>query len=229
MEDNKFQYDSTVRVGNYFIVDFTYGGDNLDPIRLEKLKLSCLTKSTKELEKVILFPKGHLYYQVSVEQLNILKESLRKIRAVRSSNFDGIDSTILLPVNLSRIIDKIHRRSEVGGVDCALAHECLQNCVSKCEEIGRVSVECLRVHMLTHLNATKLVKLGMSLVDVENICDIVINKYENALVSPGEAVGSVAAQSIGEPCTQVYSRKHSNFQTYVPSDLKRVRLVLLYR
>lgn len=38
---------------------------------------------------------------------------------------------------------------------------------------------------------------------METIIDEVIKEYEKALIEPGEAVGTVAAQSIGEPSTQM--------------------------
>lgn len=42
--------------------------------------------------------------------------------------------------------------------------------------------------------------------DFDDICDSVVESYERAMVEPGEAVGTVAAQSIGEPGTQMTLR-----------------------
>lgn len=42
--------------------------------------------------------------------------------------------------------------------------------------------------------------------DFDTICDNVVSSYERSLVEPGEAVGTVAAQSIGEPGTQMTLR-----------------------
>ncbi len=42
--------------------------------------------------------------------------------------------------------------------------------------------------------------------EFDAICDEVVGSYEHALVEPGEAVGTVAAQSIGEPGTQMTLR-----------------------
>ena len=46
----------------------------------------------------------------------------------------------------------------------------------------------------------------LSLEDFDTICDNIVSSYERALVEPGEAVGTVAAQSIGEPGTQMTLR-----------------------
>ncbi len=46
----------------------------------------------------------------------------------------------------------------------------------------------------------------LTIKEFNSICDNVIESYERSLVEPGEAVGTVAAQSIGEPGTQMTLR-----------------------
>ncbi|MFX0106745.1 MAG: DNA-directed RNA polymerase subunit A'' [Candidatus Hodarchaeota archaeon] len=53
---------------------------------------------------------------------------------------------------------------------------------------------------------TKVRELDISKKEFDEICDNIIASYEMALVEPGEAVGTVAAQSIGEPGTQMTLR-----------------------
>lgn len=53
---------------------------------------------------------------------------------------------------------------------------------------------------------TKLKEYNISKNEFDDICDNVIASYEMSLVEPGEAVGTVAAQSIGEPGTQMTLR-----------------------
>jgi len=53
---------------------------------------------------------------------------------------------------------------------------------------------------------TKVSKLGITKKEFDDICDNVVDSYERSLVEPGEAVGTVAAQSIGEPGTQMTLR-----------------------
>jgi len=52
----------------------------------------------------------------------------------------------------------------------------------------------------------KLGRLNVTKNEFDEICDNVIESYERSLVEPGEAVGTVAAQSIGEPGTQMTLR-----------------------
>ena len=53
---------------------------------------------------------------------------------------------------------------------------------------------------------TKVSNLGITKKQFDDICDNVVDSYERSLVEPGEAVGTVAAQSIGEPGTQMTLR-----------------------
>lgn len=46
-------------------------------------------------------------------------------------------------------------------------------------------------------------KYKLQKAEVEAIIDEVVKEYEKALIEPGEAVGTVTAQSIGEPSTQM--------------------------
>lgn len=53
---------------------------------------------------------------------------------------------------------------------------------------------------------TKVGSLNVSKKEFDDICENVVDSYERSLVEPGEAVGTVAAQSIGEPGTQMTLR-----------------------
>ncbi len=53
---------------------------------------------------------------------------------------------------------------------------------------------------------SKVKDLEISKKEFDEICNIIIESYEHSLVEPGEAVGTVAAQSIGEPGTQMTLR-----------------------
>ncbi len=49
-------------------------------------------------------------------------------------------------------------------------------------------------------------KYGLTYGELDAIIEEIINRYTRSLVEPGEAVGTVAAQSIGEPSTQMTLR-----------------------
>ncbi len=63
----------------------------------------------------------------------------------------------------------------------------------------------LPLKVITELE-TKIRATDVTKKEFDEICKNVIDSYEQALVEPGEAVGTVAAQSIGEPGTQMTLR-----------------------
>lgn len=50
---------------------------------------------------------------------------------------------------------------------------------------------------------------GLNKVQFDNICNRIIKSFNNAIVQPGENVGTIAAQSIGEPVTQMSCEKNT--------------------
>ncbi|MDK2854283.1 MAG: DNA-directed polymerase subunit [Thermococcaceae archaeon] len=69
---------------------------------------------------------------------------------------------------------------------------------SKASQLPERVREELLEKLLTYNEKYKLQK-----AEVEAIIDEVVKEYEKALIEPGEAVGTVTAQSIGEPSTQM--------------------------
>jgi DNA-directed RNA polymerase subunit A' len=71
----------------------------------------------------------------------------------------------------------------------------------KLEENAEVLTPALINELETNLASSKMSKLG-----VDRVIDTVVRNYDFSLVEPGEAVGTIAAQSIGEPGTQMTLR-----------------------
>ncbi len=81
------------------------------------------------------------------------------------------------------------------------------------KQIDRILEEKLRGRVSTLVyNETrekvieKYKEKGLTVEELEKIIEETIIRYEKSLVEPGEAVGTVAAQSIGEPSTQMTLR-----------------------
>jgi DNA-directed RNA polymerase subunit A" len=77
------------------------------------------------------------------------------------------------------------------------------------EEVAQALLE-LYAHVLPKKLAEevvrKVVNAGLSIEDARKAVDRVVLEYMRSLVEPGEAVGMVAAQSLGEPSTQMTLR-----------------------
>ncbi len=111
---------------------------------------------------------------------------------------DGVDpakSDHGKAVNVSRLIDQVKLMVETGE---PASKEYIE------EQVNKVKDE------LTPLLVNELIEAllssGLSKEGVDLAVRLALERYKKALVEPGEAVGIVAAQSIGEPGTQMTLR-----------------------
>jgi DNA-directed RNA polymerase II subunit RPB1 len=61
----------------------------------------------------------------------------------------------------------------------------------------------IRVLMRTYLSPKQVMKLGATKATLDDIYEVVVERFFESIAHPGEMVGIVAAQSIGEPTTQL--------------------------
>jgi DNA-directed RNA polymerase subunit A' len=111
---------------------------------------------------------------------------------------DGVDpakSDHGKAVNVSRLVDQIRIAKEKGRPASA------EFIKEKLDEVqGRLTP--ILVDQLKQTSA----KAGLTKTGVEKAVNMTVDHYKRALMEPGEAVGIVAAQSIGEPGTQMTLR-----------------------
>ena len=110
---------------------------------------------------------------------------------------DGIDpakSDHGKAVNLDKMIERVELSIREGE---PASEEYIK------EELSKVSA--LTPGLMKELRS-KLLKGGITREGVKEVITLVVRNYNFSLVEPGEAVGTVAAQSIGEPGTQMTLR-----------------------
>lgn len=85
------------------------------------------------------------------------------------------------------------------------AEHLLQRLVKEVELIHGEVPEAIYEELLRKLSA-EVVETGVTEEEIAEIVDMAVKTYQESLVHPGEPVGTVAAQSIGEPGTQMTLR-----------------------
>eukprot|EP01054_Gregarina_sp_Poly1_P003122 Gregarina_sp_Poly_1__3121@NODE_187_length_11680_cov_128_523810_g166_i0_p1_GENE_NODE_187_length_11680_cov_128_523810_g166_i0NODE_187_length_11680_cov_128_523810_g166_i0_p1_ORF_typecomplete_len1811_score286_02RNA_pol_Rpb1_5/PF04998_17/7_8e02RNA_pol_Rpb1_5/PF04998_17/9_2e116RNA_pol_Rpb1_1/PF04997_12/1_5e85RNA_pol_Rpb1_2/PF00623_20/2_5e70RNA_pol_Rpb1_6/PF04992_14/1_2e54RNA_pol_Rpb1_3/PF04983_18/1_1e38RNA_pol_Rpb1_7/PF04990_12/1e37RNA_pol_Rpb1_4/PF05000_17/1_8e35_NODE_187_length_11680_cov_128_523810_ len=114
------------------------------------------------------------------------------------SKFGNEDTSSVSPIDvIQRVDDLVNNNlillSHEGGSDDPLMVEVQKNATSL-----------FAIHCRTHLNSRKILeqdKLGPQAL--EWVFGEIIHQFQKALAHPGEVVGAMAAQSIGEPATQM--------------------------
>jgi intein/homing endonuclease len=228
MEDCKVSYDMTVRNANGNIVQFLYGEDGMDAIKIEHQPLPYITMNQDKLEnEYLLSIKDDLsvvldeetyktfiqtpdwqermyqhYKQVFEDREYIIKKMFRSEQ----------ENGVLYPVSFTRIITNTHalyKKYMVDGLTSDL------NPLYVLEEIEKLCNElyitknnkgntlfCMLARM--YLSPKQMVmRYGFNRTAFEQIVQQIKMRFWDSIVNPSEMVGVVAAQSIGEPCTQI--------------------------
>ena len=229
LEDLMVTYDMTVRNNKNKIIQFRYGDDGFDPITVESQQLPFITMNIEEIYGHYEMPNDETskslfttlytksaysrYKREKQEMLNKNKYYINYIIQYRKNIienvFDNIYRTnVNVPVSFLSIINNIAGIQEqnviiditpleVYGLIESLYNEFENMVYSKPNELFKVLYyyylspkELLMVKRLTRRSIIMLL-------------EVIKKRYLQSIVSPGEMVGMIAAQSIGEPTTQL--------------------------
>lgn len=146
-------------------------------------------------------------------------EALLKDRALLRAGITDDDEQHQLPLNIQRIIENAKTRFRIkdGARSDLHPSEAIPKVKAMLDNIVIVRGED-PLSVEAQYNATILIKAllrsklafkvlvqqhGLNKLALDNILGDIQNRFARALVSPGEMVGVLAAQSIGEPATQM--------------------------
>lgn len=208
LEDLSSQYDNTVRNSSNGIVQFTYGGDGLDPYDMEGDAVPVNFIRQWDHSFNITFDikeKGLLPYQI-IELVDSILQPL--------------EDALLRYDNLGNLLAKeeYHKIEYIDQNDAERGYyQSLRDFTTKKAE----QLALIREHrglkpyftrgheddIFTEddeaaVNAANQL-LKMSSKSIEKFLEQCLYKYSRAKVEPGTAVGAIGAQSIGEPGTQM--------------------------
>ncbi|CCD23823.1 DNA-directed RNA polymerase III core subunit RPO31 NDAI_0C01620 [Naumovozyma dairenensis CBS 421] len=212
LEDLSCQYDNTVRTSSNGIVQFTYGGDGLDPMEMEgNAKPVNFNRSWDHATNITFSPDQHglLPYQI-METTNAILKPLED-RLIRYDNLGEIvpneDSTKAEYVDqfdaerdfYKSLRDYMDEKAKVLG-SVRKSRGMLPMVDEPAEELKKMNPD-EQVPETIRYSVDQLYKITEDLV--KKFLEIALYKYRKARVEPGTAVGAIGAQSIGEPGTQM--------------------------
>lgn len=197
MEDIKVEFDGTVRDSDGRVLQFAYGEDNMDAIRLERIALVPYEVSLFEWPDV----DAHAHAEaLRAEQVAIRADAPAVEALIRAHG-----AYAMLPVDVLHELRAA--RSKHGGDRSrtpppASIAVMTNELVERIERVpGGMSVV-LRYHLRTRLASKVLCAEGISIEALGFALKRIELATIGARVHPGEAVGIIAAQSLGEPMTQ---------------------------
>jgi len=231
LEDLKVEYDLTVRNSNGKVIQFSYGEDAFDPMFVENQNLPIVSMSTQDIYlhyDIATTGKadsdvGSAFNKGASARMGKQKDELRKVCkkyidkmleardwAVKNIfKYKNTDS-VLAPVAFTHIINNIQGNlglaaNSIVDITPLEAFQLIEEYYEKLNSLHYAPpnplFETLYFYYLNPrelLLAKRFHRKGLIL-----LLETVFLKYKQALVQPGEMVGVVAGQSIGEPTTQL--------------------------
>ena len=231
MEDLKIEYDMTVRNNKGRVVQFSYGEDGIDPVKVESQIMPLVnlgldeiyahyhmpSSDPKDVVFTAAFTKGVISRMKKQKAENDAKckqwidfmiEQREKViqRVFRSKNNDRV----YLPVAFAHTINNVKGLQQINNnsiVD-----------ITPLEAFAMIEAAYKRLETMHYCAPTQLFKVmffyylspkDLLMVKRFNkkaltvLLEMIVLKYKNSLIAPGEMVGMISAQSIGEPTTQL--------------------------
>ena len=215
MEDLTAQYDGSVRDSRMNIVQFKYGEDGINATKIESASLGIGKLSDTEILRDYgmegadftgVFGEG----VQRGEDAAALKAFAEAVLADRTMLIEGIQHSkqevgLFASVNIDRVITNVvtsFQLDEKGTTDLTPLYviQSIERLAQRTQSYHRLWAALLRFYMAPHKMILKH-RLTRKAFDV--VCEMILVKNWQGWVQPGEQVGIIAAQSIGEPSTQM--------------------------
>nr|QFG74851.1 MAG: RNA polymerase Rpb1, domain 1 [Megaviridae environmental sample] len=228
LEDGKVYYDMTVRNNKDKIIQFRYGNDSFDPIHVEVQKLPLIDHTNEDIYLYITIPTisstiKSIFTQSIITKFNEELPDLKDRNKQEVTNCinnqkdiiihvlnHSIDTKIYLPVSFSYMIQNIKHQNSIQSnslVDITPMelYKMLDNQIKQFDKLTYAKpnrlFKCMYYYYLTPNNL--LCNHRFNKMSVIHLLAQIELGYKKSLINPGEMVGMIAAQSIGEPTTQM--------------------------
>ena len=217
MEDLTVQHDGTVRDANNNIIQYHYGEDGINPTKIETQSLP-IGKLSQEEIRVQFGMQGvdwsNVFKDGTVRDNDeeLITEYVQELIFDQRMMVEGVfqkksldSGSVFAPVNLARWVLNIKTRFALlpnGKTDLtpAMVLNGIKKIIGRTHGYHKIWCALLRFHLAPH---KLIVKERFTKDAFEMLMEIIVATHMKSWVQPGEQVGIVAAQSIGEPATQM--------------------------
>ena len=219
MEDLVAQHDGSVRDSTGTIIQFAYGEDGMNATRIESQMIDLVNYSESQLRATYIVPDANgdrqtaYTNQIIADQHMLVEKVFERQKSTR----------VLYPVSLKRLVEEITtgfslkpKGGDVTGDQVLDAHDAI---LQRTRANHFVWGALIRFNLAPH----KLKELGFTKTALDALVEKAILTHWKAWVEPGQPVGVIAAQSIGEIITQLTLRTfHTAGASNMTSGVPRV-------
>ena len=218
MEDLIVHHDGTVRDANNNIVQYHYGEDGVNPTKIETQTLTIGKLSGQELNQeygmrevdwstvlmdgIVREPEEETAIAAYLQQL-FYDQRMMVEGVFQKKTLDS--GAVFAPVNLARMLLNVKVRFGLKPTDKtdltpSIVLKGIGRILAFTHSYHKIWAALLRFHLAPH---KLIVKERFTKEAFEVLLELIVANHMKAWVQPGDQVGIVAAQSIGEPATQL--------------------------
>ena len=215
-ESKSVAIDGSVREPNGSVVEFVYGGDCMNPVRLEKVAVPQYLEGDASLRRAC-WMHPDLPCQSAAQNGEIFEAEWRDVLAarteVRRARLIGGNreaaTTFFLPCNVELVARHVVTQAGHRPRLTTLQPGCVRAKVNELIDAVhlRLPAEVTAGFVFTiryHLRSAHVIgSWAMSVLELDSALAHIWERFCLAICPPGEMVGCIAAQSIGEKCTQM--------------------------
>ena len=214
MEDLVVQYDGSVRDSRMNIAQFHYGEDGVNATKIESVGLGLAKLSTEDITTKYGMEDVDLSAIVEGEIEPSLTDDMaayvKQVLADRTMLVEGIqksrqDAPLFGPVNLERVLTNVSvsfaiAKDSKTDLTPSYVLKGIERLIEKTQKYHALWAAQLRFYLAPH---KMIVGERFTKRAFDTACEMILVKNWQSWVLPGEQVGIIAAQSIGEPSTQM--------------------------
>jgi DNA-directed RNA polymerase II subunit RPB1 len=230
LEDLKVHYDMTIRGTKNVVVQFQYGEDGMDTVKVETQNYPILNMGIEEIYNHFNVPEGSLgsfkrYFELNVFKVmertlakygemckkytDLMVDTRETIIANVFKNKISSSNSVQCPVAFYYLINNTANQLNLLNypVDITLteAYDMIENTYRNLELMHyskpTLLFKVLYFYWLSPKQLILIKRFNRSSLTV--LLNKIVATYKKSIVAPGEMVGMIAAQSIGEVSTQM--------------------------
>ena len=231
LEDLKVEYDMTIRTNKNKIVQFQYGDDGIDTTKVEDQEIPIVEMSSQDIYNHYLIPEQS--GKVKTINNIFLKNTMTRYKKQQIEYTTKINEIVTQMIeNRDLIIKNVFKNKSEKIINCPVAFSYIVNniqgqcSITSSSLVDITPLEVLELIQYYYENLSKMYYTAPTelfkvlyfyylspkeLLIIKRfnkaalilLLDTIIIDYKRAIVSPGEMVGMIAGQSIGEVSTQM--------------------------
>lgn len=233
MEDVIVRYDNTVRTSTGAIYQFVYGDNGINTTKQFVYNFGLLLMNNEKIKEKFCFKNkqqtklydDNIFLEKIIRIRNMFRATLQKTRFT----YVTFDTQVFIPVNIILIVNNAKNNNATNN-NIKNTKLTIDHVMTKIKEIlnplntsvftikksnvddknnlqvkdDKLSKKLFKAILYENLAPKRVIEeYSFSKEQFDGVCELIITGFKKARVESGEMIGIIAAQSMGEPTTQM--------------------------